>query len=150
MDDIERMPHIMWIDSQQLPGLTGEEITHHLADTRMDPYEAAGLGGIKPLELEATLRDAASAAWECYDNVDNRAPDANVRLPPATVFEKLLEIEFISKTRPCATFARVELASAHAAAPAARQRPTKSGGSSVRQARRHHGPHLHVVGDGNP
>lgn len=48
MDDIERTPHTMLFDNPQLSGLTGEEITQHLATTLLDPYIEAGLGDVEP------------------------------------------------------------------------------------------------------
>eukprot|EP00873_Tetraselmis_striata_P006867 jgi/Tetstr1/427131/TSEL_001718.t1 len=77
MDEIQRMPHDVWLDSPQLPGLTGDKITQHLAGILLEPYEAAGLGGVEPIELEKTLRGPRTrrSAW----------------LPPAAVLE-LLEV----------------------------------------------------------
>lgn len=44
------------------------------------------------VELEAALRDAASAAaWGYYDDALNRVPNAEVHLPPSTTLQKLLE-----------------------------------------------------------
>lgn len=85
-----------------------------MATTLLDPYTAAGLGGVEPHELEAELRAAASATWDCYDDPSDRGPHAEVCLAPATLLE-LLEIKRVSKTRPRATFARVELALAQSA-----------------------------------
>eukprot|EP00873_Tetraselmis_striata_P007875 jgi/Tetstr1/428139/TSEL_018191.t1 len=75
-----------------------------------------GLGRGELLELEATVRDATSAAWDYYDDATKRTPDAEVHRPaPGISLLELLEMKFISNTWPKATFARVELASAHAA-----------------------------------
>lgn len=49
MDDIERMPHTGWFDRPHLSGLTGEEISQHLAATLLDPYTAAAGLGVEPI-----------------------------------------------------------------------------------------------------
>lgn len=39
MDDIECPPHVVWLDSPQLSGLTGDEITQqHLVSILPKPY----------------------------------------------------------------------------------------------------------------
>eukprot|EP00873_Tetraselmis_striata_P041499 jgi/Tetstr1/461763/TSEL_006852.t1 len=99
MDEIQRMPHDVWLDSPQLPGLTGDKITQHLAGILLEPYEAAGLGGVEPIDLEKTLRGPRTrrSAW----------------LPPAAVLELLEVVKHTSKIRPRTASARVS-ASAHA------------------------------------
>eukprot|EP00873_Tetraselmis_striata_P045004 jgi/Tetstr1/465268/TSEL_009970.t1 len=88
---------IVWLDSPQLSGLTGDEITQHMAGILLESYEAAGLGVVEPLELEETLlRDAASRGWDFYGDVDNHAPNAGVRLPPVGLME-LPEVKHISR-----------------------------------------------------
>lgn len=61
-----------------------------------------------------TAQRGEPSAWDCHDDVNNRAPYAEVRLPPAALLE-LLGVPHISKTMPRTTSTRMELASAQAA-----------------------------------
>eukprot|EP00873_Tetraselmis_striata_P008869 jgi/Tetstr1/429133/TSEL_019095.t1 len=80
------------------PPLLGWQLRSHVAGVDVGAVAVDGVA-------------AKRSAWDYYNNVDNRAPGAEVRMPSTT----LMELKFISKTRLRATYARVELASSQTA-----------------------------------